>query len=103
MGAPQDVGLRKEHYDGSAARDRGNNTHFIAVLEFCLDAIQEANIFTVDIEIHETSQLTLIITQASFDAGTARFQRIQKPSNVSSPLTLQRCLTTRQFLQGGGN
>src|SRR5262249_33538290 len=53
----------------STSCNGGNNRHFIARLERGVFFLQESDVFLVDVDIYEPSQLPVVVAQTLFDAG----------------------------------
>src|SRR5581483_328524 len=60
----------------SAAGDGGDDAHFVGGLQRRLQGIEEADIFAVDVDVHEAPDLALLVADAVLDAGVLLLQAI---------------------------
>ena len=51
------------------AGHRGHDADLVAGLNSGLDTLREADVFTVDVDIHEAAQLACLVQQAVLQAG----------------------------------
>src|SRR5262249_36094664 len=60
----------------TAARDGRNDRYLVTSLEVCLEPLEEAYVFTVDVDVDEAADLAAFVADPLLQAGVLRLQGI---------------------------
>ena len=85
-----------------AASHCRNDAHFIASLESRVWPIQKSDILAVDVEVDESTQLALLIAEASLDAWKLLIELVKQVMNAAT-FAFDAGLVAGKFLQWGWN
>lgn len=87
---------------GLAPSDSGHDTYFVPIFQGRIFAVQEADIFTIDVEVHKSPQFSLVITQPGLNTGAALLQSFEQSDNIAA-FTFEGGLVIGELLQWSRN
>ena len=77
------------------ARDRGDDTHLIAVVERSRNPVDVPNVLAVDVDVHEVAKLPIVVAKTRLDPRKRPIQRLDHRRNVTA-FSANRRLLVRQ-------
>ena len=87
---------------GSAAGNGGDDANFVAIVELGVLIVQKSDILAVDVEVDESTQLALLIAEASLDAWKLLIELVKQVMNAAT-FAFDAGLVAGKFLQWGWN